>query len=121
MIQGALRKDNRPAIPLTIGWNLGIQEIVAIVDTGFNGELKVPPQVCNELGLGITHVQPVILGNEEITQVSSALAFVAMEGRTEEVNVLITKGMPVVGVGLLKRFGFKLTIDFKENTVFLEK
>lgn len=121
MIQGVIRKDSRPAISLFVGWDLGVRDIIAIVDTGFSGELKVPPRMIEELGLNITHAQPVLLATEEITQVPAALAFVAMDGTTEEVDVLITEGMPVVGVGLLKRFGFKLTIDFKDNTVLLEK
>lgn len=121
MIQGILREDGRPAIPLIIGWSLGVQEIVAIVDTGSNGEIKVPPKMVNELGLVITHVQGVLLANETMAEAPAALAFVVMEGVTEEVNVLVTQGMPVIGAGLLKRFGFKLTIDFKGNTVLLEK
>jgi len=121
MIQGILRKDNRPAVPLSIGWTLGIQNIVAIVDTGFSGEIKVPPDVANELGLTQTHVQAVLLANEETAEVPASLAFVSIEGKREEVGVLVTKGMPVLGVGLLSRLGFKLTIDFKVRTVILDK
>lgn len=121
MIQGVLRKDNRPVIPLVIGWDYGIQEVVALVDTGFSGELKVPPEMIKELGLTVTHTQPVLLANEGITHMEASLAFVSMEGVVNEVNVLICMGLAVVGAGLLKRFGYKLTIDFKYNSVTLEK
>ena len=121
MIQGLLRKDNRPAVPLSIGWSLGIQKIVAIVDTGFSGEVKLPPDIAVELGLTPTHVQAVLLANEQIAEVSASLAFVVIEGEKEEVGVLVAKGMPIMGVGLLSRLGFKLTVDFKARTVFLER
>ena len=121
MIQGLLRKDNRPGVPRSIGWSLGIQKIVAIVDTGFSGEIKVSPDVANELGLTPTHIQPVLLANEEIAKVPASLAFVVIEGEKEEVGVLVAKGMPIMGVGLLSRLGFKLTVDFKARTVFLER
>ena|SRR3989338_10204225 len=121
MIQGLLRKDNRPAVPLSIGWSLGIQKIVAIVDTGFSGEVKLPPDIAVELGLTPTHVQAVLLANEQIAEVSASLAFVVIEGEKEEVGVLVAKGMPIMGVGLLSRLGFKLTVDFKARTVSLEK
>ena len=44
-----------------------------------------------------------------------------MEGTTYKVDVLICEGIAVVGVKLLKRFGYKLVIDFKGNSVNLEK
>lgn len=121
MIQGLLRKDNRPAVLLSVGWILGIQDIVAIIDTGFSGEVKLPPDVAIELGLTPTHVQAVLLANEEIAEVPAALAFAVIEGKNEEADVLIVRGMPVVGVGLLNRLGFKLVVDFKARTVFLER
>lgn len=122
MIRGVLRRaDNRPVIPLIIGWDLRVQEVVALVDTGFSGEVKIPPKLVDELGLHITHAQAVLLANEGITEMPASLAFVSMEGIKEEVTVLICKGMAVVGVGLLKRFGYKLVIDFKYNSVTLEK
>ena len=121
MMKGVLRKDNRPVVPLVVGWDRGIQEIVALVDTGFNGELKMPPKMVDELGLRITHVQPVLLANDSIAQSAASLAFVNLEGITEEVNVLIAEGLAAIGVGLLKRFGYKLIVDFKYNSVVLER
>ena len=121
MIRGVLRKDNRPVIPIVVGWNRGIQEIVALVDTGFNGELKMPSKMVDELGLRITHVQPVLLANDTISQSAASLSFVSMEGITEEVNVLISEGLATIGVGLLKKFGYRLIVDFKYSSVVLEK
>lgn len=122
MIEGVIRKsDGRPVIPLTVGWHLGVQDIVALVDTGFGGELKIPPEMVSELGLSVTHTKTVLLANETGVNMPAALAFVSMEGTMNEVDVLICEGTAVVGVKLLKRFGYSLTVDFKNSSVSLEK
>ena len=121
MIQGIVGRENRPLIPLVVGWNRGVQEITALVDTGFSGELKVPPKMIDELGLEVTHAQPVLLADGTGITMRASLAFVAMEGETKEVNVLISEGRAVVGGGLLKMFGYKLIVDYKEDSVMLEK
>src|SRR3989344_6849747 len=113
MIQGLVGKENQPVIPLVVGWNRGVQEITAIIDTGFSGELKVPPKMIAELGLEVTHVQPVLLANGASATMRASVAFVAMEGETKEVNVLISEGRAVLGGGLLKMFGYKLIVDYK--------
>lgn len=121
MIEGLVGKENRPLIPLVVGWNRGVQEITAMVDTGFSGELKIPPKMIDELGLEITHAQAVLLADGTGTTMRASLAFVAMEGETKEVNVLISEGRAVIGGGLLKLFGYKLIVDYKKASVALEK
>lgn len=121
MIRGLVGKEIQPAIPLMVGWNRGVQEITAMVDTGFSGELKIPPKMITELGLEITHVQPVLLANGTSATMQASVAFVAMEGDTKEVSVLISEGRAVIGGGLLKMFGYKLIVDYKNGSVTLEK
>lgn len=120
MIKGIVYK-NRPFIPIIIGWRLGVQEIVALVDTGFTGELKIPEDKSSELGLILTHTERIRLADENVVNIPASLALVSMEGVTNMVTVLISKGMPIVGVGLLKRFGYTLNIDFKYNSLTLQK
>jgi clan AA aspartic protease len=121
MIRGLVGKENRPLIPLVVGWNRGVQEIPAMVDTGFSGELKIPSRMIDELGLKITHAQPVLLADGTNMTMRASLAFVTMEGITHEVSALISNGPPVVGGTLLKRFGYKLIVDYKTNIVVLER
>lgn len=121
MIKGHIRQDNRPAVPLVVGGRLGTQEVIAIIDTGFTGELKLPLDMSRGLGLGVTHTQTVLLANEGVTQVPSALAFVTMEGVSRDIDVLITKGQPIVGVNLLRKFGYSLFVDYTSGEVNLKK
>lgn len=120
MIRGVIH-ENQPLIPIVVAWKESVQELVALLDTGFTGELKVSPATATELGLKISHAEPVGLADEQVITMPAALAQVAMEGQAETVDVLIGEGQPVVGVGLLKRFEYHLTVDFPRDELTLWK
>ena len=112
MIKGVVH-NNRPLISIIVGWKLGVQEIIALVDTGFTGELKLSPEKATELGLQTTHTESV--------NMQASLALVSMEGAVNTVNVLISQGIPIIGIELLRRFGYSLNIDLKYNLLILQK
>jgi clan AA aspartic protease len=120
MIKGVIH-NNKPLISLVVGWKLGVQEIIALVDTGFTGELKISPEKALELGLQTTHTERVILADENPVYMEASLALTAMEGVVNVVNVLISRGMPIIGVGLLRRYGYMLNMDVKYNSLILQK
>jgi len=120
MIKGIVH-NNRPLISLIVGWKLGVQETAALVDTGFTGELKISPEKAVELGLQITHTEPVVLGDEKTVYMQASLAVVSMEGVMNVVNVLVSQGIPIIGVGLLRRFGYALNMDVRYNSLVLQK
>ena len=121
MIQGRLAGDDRPYVKIVIGWRQGVQELLVLVDTGFNGELKMPEKTMSELGLTVTHVTSVMLADGTGKNMPASLAFVSLEDAMQEVNVIISESIPTIGVKLLKEFRYKLTVDFNSRTVFLEK
>ena len=120
MIKGVIY-NNRPLISLIVGWRLGVQDTVVLVDTGFTGELKISPEKALELGLQITHTERVTLADEKTVYMQASLALVSMEGVMNVVNVLVSQGTPLVGVGLLRRFGYALNMDVKYNSLILQK
>jgi clan AA aspartic protease len=122
MIKGVVY-NNRPLISVVIGgWSLGaVQEVVALVDTGFTGELKASPKTTTELGLQPDHTERIRLGDNKEVFMPASLALVSMEGTVNVVNVLIAEGMTIVGVGLLRRFGYAFNIDFRYNSLVLQK
>jgi clan AA aspartic protease len=121
MIRGLVARDNRPLIPLVVGWNRGVQEIPAMVDTGFSGELKIPDRMIAELGLRVTHAQTVLLADGTTATMQACLVFVMMEGVKREITALISSGPAVVGGTLLKHFSYKLIVDYRSESVLLEK
>lgn len=120
MVKGIVRK-NRPLINLVVGWGLKTKEIVALVDTGFTGELKLSPKEVLDLGIMPTHLGSIQLANGKDAKMFSGMAMVSMEGIENIVSTLIADGIPIIGVGLLKRFGYNLNIDFKNDFFILQK
>lgn len=120
MINGAII-NKRPLIPVTVAWRLGVQSVLALVDTGFTGELKVSPTEANNLGLQVTHTENVELADNKIVPMSCALAVVNLEGVSNVVSVLIDNGDTIVGVSLLKRFRYIMNANFPLDTLRLRR
>ncbi len=120
MIHGGIY-NNRPLISLSVGWKLKAQEVTALIDTGFTGELKISKKEATELGVETTHTELVTLADESTVGMSAGLAQVSMEDTQKTIEVLISNGMPIIGVGLLKKFGYILNINFPANIVSLKK
>jgi len=54
-------------------------------------------------------------------QVPIALAIASMEGAVNNIQVLISKSMPLAGISFLTKFSYKAIVDCKKRTVVLEK
>lgn len=120
MLSGHI-KNNQPIIPVTVAWKLNLQEIVALVDTGFTGELKVSKATAKALGLEVFAVRYIALGDGHLVQWETSLAFVSLEGIMKSVSVLIGDGQEIIGVSLLRNFGYSLIMDFEANSFVLQK
>ncbi len=120
MIKGRI-EENIPLIGISLGWLSGIKKITAIIDTGFSGELKIPPSLAKELKIEITHTERLILADDSSISIPVGLIFTSIEGESKIVYALIGDGISLIGVGLLKKFGLKLTADFKKETLVLER
>lgn len=120
MIFGMIDED-QPLIPVLIGWRLGAQSYLALMDTGFTGDVKVSPEIANDLGLVVTHTETIALGNDQVIEINASFAAVMMEGVLKPVTVLIDRGMPMIGMSFLKKFGYALTIDYKTSICTLQK
>ena len=112
---------NTPFIQLDIGWNQGVQQPYFVLDTGFSGELQVTPTIAKELGLEVAGVTKARIASGQAVDVPTALAVVAMEGVKNVVTVLISESLPLAGIELLTKFGYKVTVDCKYRAVNLEK
>lgn len=112
---------NTPFIQLDIGWNHLVQKPYFVLDTGFSGELQVTPQIAQELGLEVRGVTKARIASGQAIDVPTALAVVAMEGSKNVVTVLISDSLPLAGIELLSKFGYKAIVDCKYRVITLEK
>jgi clan AA aspartic protease len=100
---------------------LKAEKAIVLVDTGFTGELKLSAKAALNLNILPDRLERVELADGKIVKMSAGFAEVSMEGIKNKVEVLISDSMPTIGVGLLKRFGYNLKIDFKKDYLLLEK
>lgn len=112
---------NTPVISLLVAWGQSVKNQAFILDTGFTGDLQVTPEISKELSLRERGVETVRIADGSKVSMSSALAIASMEGASNNVHVLISKGNPLAGIGLLSKFGYKAIVDCKHRTIRLEK
>lgn len=119
MIEGKI-VNNTLYVTVTVSWAQAVQEVVAALDTGFDGDLKLSEEKITELGLSVSHVQPIQLADGSRVNMQASFAYAEMEGAINSIDVLIAPGHPVVGVGLLKKFDYTLIADLKRDKMVLD-
>lgn len=113
--------ENIPLIKVVIAWGQSVQDPFFILDTGFTGDLQVTPKIASELGLQVIGVTKTQIANGDVIEVPVALAIAAMEGAENYIQVLISNSVPLAGISLLTKFGYKASVDCKYRTVTLER
>jgi predicted aspartyl protease len=101
-------------------------EVVAhpefVLDTGFSGDLKIDEQTAKELGIVPRVLDlPFKNANGENVFAKAAHYLAEMEGRRAPVRILVINGMPLAGMGLFSVFGYRISIDCKNEEVYLER
>ena len=78
------------------------------MDTGFSGDLILPPDAVARIGLEYENRTPLYLADGQEIEAAVHLGCVKWLGREREVNVLALDGQPLLGMTLLA--GCKITI-----------
>lgn len=107
-------------VRVAVASGYAVRTPLVVLDSGFTGDLQVSTKVADDLGLKPLGVTPARIANGQIIKVPVALAMVAMEGITKSIEVLISDGMPLIGIGFLSKFGYKAELDCKNKVVTLE-
>ena len=112
MIPGVVNAAHEPVISLTLRGPLGqCAEIEAVVDTGFNGFLTLPPEVVATLRLlPLTRVSATLAdGNAAMFDVYRATLL--WEGSSRYVDVCMSDTVPLVGMRLLDRHSLYIEVE----------
>ena len=84
----------------------------ALLDTGFNGELALPPRTIRQLELPPKgDQQNAELANGEVVRFSLYTGIVLWNGRPRRVDVIETDSDPLLGMTLLQ--GSRVTLDVR--------
>ena len=111
MIQGVVNAAYEPVIPLTVQGPAGQRrEIEAVVDTGYNGYLTLPPALASSLGLPFVTTNPAFLadGSEVTFDVYSVT--VLWDGHPQDVDAHMSDTTPLVGMRLLDRHNLNIEV-----------
>lgn len=122
MVEGFMR-GNIPLVTVTISNLDNVLDVTFTLDTGFSEDLLITPEIVRELELEIIDTDTVNIFNANGEKVLLNTSFVraVLEDEAQDVQVIISKGFPLLGIGFLTKFGYKAIINCKERTVTLEK
>lgn len=110
MITGKIVNNQEASIELEVVGTDQLEKIQTIIDTGFSGELTLPGNLIDRLGLPRIGDLPIILGDGYEVSVEMYLAIVLWHGEERIVQVLRTDdGKPLIGMSLL--YGNRLILD----------
>lgn len=118
MILGVVNIRREATIRLPVRDTTGREhEIEAILDTGFNGSLTLPPAMVNTLGLSWRTRSLVMLANgaEELCDIYAAT--VIWDGRLRDILVEEAETDPLVGMALLYGHDVRMQIVEGGNVV----
>lgn len=94
-------------------------EILAWVDTAFNGSLVVPRAVVQDLGLVQESSAEAILADGNTVELETYGCFFEWFGSTYETQIVVNDSeLPLLGTMLLA--GHRLEIDYQRQTVVIQ-
>lgn len=95
------------------------EEIEVVIDTGFTGDLALPQEVVQDLSLPIVTQTRCTLAGGVTYRADVAIAYIEWLGEICEARVIVMPAGHLIGTQLLE--GTRLTIDYDERTVLIEK
>ncbi len=108
MILGEVR-DRLPRVALTLTGTSGPVVVEFIVDTAFDGEMKLPPDLVRQLDTEDMGREVRMLANGSLVECSICQITLGWNDEERIVEVLVLEGRPLLGTVLLE--GWHLDID----------
>ncbi|HXU40523.1 MAG TPA: clan AA aspartic protease [Blastocatellia bacterium] len=119
MIAGWVSHSREAIIRLVVSGPGETINIDAVIDTGFDGSLSLPPALISRLNLPLQGSARTVLGDEGRIVFDFYEATVIWDGLTRRVSVDEADTDPLVGMGLLD--GYELSIELvSQSAVAIE-
>lgn len=112
MIEGIVNAYYEPVIALSLqGPDGQIQEVEAVVDTGYNGILTLPPTVVSDLRLPYTSRGEASLADGSIAEFDIYGVTVLWDGQPRYIEADEANSIPLVGMMLLDRHNLSIDVE----------
>lgn len=111
MILGSVNSNVEATLQLTVlGADGRKHELTGVIDTGFSGDLTLPMEVVESLGLEwvCRDVGVMADGREEFIDVFAGT--ILWDGKPCEAEISVTETMPLIGMGLLLGHTVKIEV-----------
>ncbi len=111
MISGRVNDNREAVIPVVVVGDDGDEhEIDAIIDTGFSGDLTLPDELAEQLGLTWLGREPGILADGSSDLFDVYVGTVLWNGEPRVVEVAAANAQPLVGMNLLHRHSIRIDV-----------
>ena len=102
MIEGTVMPWREAVVRLTLfGTGVGDYQIHAILDTGFSGEILLPREIAEELGLVQEGEETIVLADGSRRDIPYYYCNVMWDGSPRRVSVLCADGDALIGMALI--------------------
>ncbi len=114
MIQGAVNAAYEPVLTLTVQGSAGqTREIEAVIDTGFNGYMTLPPRLVTGPGLPFASTGRAFMADGSEVSFDVHYGSVLWDGRQKRIRVNVAGTTPLVGMRLLD--GHSLHVEIRDG------
>jgi clan AA aspartic protease len=115
MLRGTVSTERQAIVPLSLESELGGAPlaVAAVIDTGFNGFLTLPPASIKSLGLRYHNTGVAELADGRLVNIRRYEAHVLWHGRQRSVLVSQTEGGAMLGMAMLH--GSRLLVQVVEG------
>ena len=112
MIQGVVNASHEAVVPISLqGPDGQVQDIEAVVDTGYSGFLTLPTTLVAELDLPFAYVGWAFLANDDEVAFDVHDATIIWDGQPRHIMADATGSTPLVGMALLDRHSLYVEVE----------
>ena len=112
MIAGVVNPAREAVITLPLQGPVGqAVEVEAVIDTGYNGFLTLPPALAAELDLSLLGNGHAYLANDAVVEFDVYDVTVLWDGQPRDVEAAATGSAPLVGMLLLDKHNLNIDVE----------
>ena len=122
MIEGAVNDAYEAVVALSLQGPAGqVQDIEAVIDTGYSGFLTLPTALVMELGLPFAYIGRALLANDDEVTFDVHDVTVLWDGQPRHIRADATGSTPLVGMLLLDKHNLNIDVERGGRVVILSR